>query len=185
MGRKPSDILVINNILGTSGIELKRIEEDLKRYGSPQIVIDALTPQVQKLGSECNTWLARVTFLKSEEERRSAKIKSLVDQQDYFERDFQNVTSEMRRAIKIEKIERSRLEEERIGNKMAMEAEEREMINRFRKIDAPLELYPLVEAARGIEVDGEALRGAMVKAIELMKSRLDPEYNRTTIKVLV
>jgi hypothetical protein len=189
LGRKPSDILVICGILRTSqGMELNRIEEDLKIYRSVQVAADALTVQIRKLAYECNMWQSRVDSLKSEEERICSKNKALLHQRDCIKRDFEGVMnkrlSEMRRAIQIEKIEHKRLEKERISNKMAMEAEERERINRFRKIDASLALSPLVEAARGIEVDGEAIRGAMVKAIKLMKSRLDPEYSMTTIRVL-
>ena len=187
-GRKPNDILVINEILRTSGVELNRIEEDLKRYGSLQIAIDALELQVQTLRNEFNIWQAKVNSLKSEEEKISRKIRSLLQQQDSFEQEFQNVMNEkfitMRKAIHIMKIEHNRLVEENKSKKIAWEAEERERMNLFRKIDAPLELSPLIQAARGIEVDGEALRRATVKAIELMNSRLDPEHHGMSIKAL-
>ena len=82
------------------------------------------------------------------------------------------------------KIEHNRLVEENKSKKIAWEAEERERMNLFRKIDASLEISPLIQAARGMEVDGEALRRAMVKAIELMNSRLDPEHHGMSINAL-
>lgn len=189
LGRKPSDILVICDILRTSqGIELNRIEEDLKIYRSVQVAVDALTVQIQKFAYECNMWQSRVVSLKSEEERICSKNKTLLHQRDCIKRNFQSFMnkqlSETRRAIQIEKIEHKRLEEEDRRKKMAMEAREKEMMNLFRKINASLEFSPLVEAARGKEVNGEALRGAVVKAIELIIPRLDPEDQGVTITAL-
>jgi hypothetical protein len=52
-------------------------------------------------------------------------------------------------------------------------AEERQQLDLFQKIAASREFSPLVAAARREQVDGEALRAAVIRAMELMISRLD------------
>lgn len=150
--------------------------------------VDALELRLNKLRNELNIWQVRINSLKSEEEKISRKIKSLIQQQDVFERDIQDFKdkkfSEIRRGIQKMKIECYIIGENRKSNKCAMEGELREKMNLLQKLDAPLELSPLVQAARGNEVDGEALRGAMIKAIELMISRLDPEHHGMSIEAL-
>ncbi|MGI0043832.1 MAG: hypothetical protein ACRD47_08980, partial [Nitrososphaeraceae archaeon] len=59
-----------------------------------------------------------------------------------------------------------------------LEANERQQLNLLQKIGVPMQLSPIIEAARGQVVDGEALRKAVTKSMELMILRLDEENNR-------
>jgi hypothetical protein len=47
----------------------------------------------------------------------------------------------------------------------------------LNKINVPFELSPLIDAARGWQVDGESLKGATIKSMELLCSRLDDDHN--------
>ena len=187
-GRTPSDILQINDILRTSDIGMQRIGEDLKLYGNLLKTLDELKLQVQKLQTECLGRQAMVNNLKAEQEEISKKIKSLLHQQDSIEMEFKEDMNRQlhsfAKGIQKKKIE-NMIENEQMRIRLeAMKAEEREKLNLFQKIDAPLEIFPLVQAARGITVDNGSLGKALIKVIQILVARLDQEYHTTTIAVL-
>jgi hypothetical protein len=47
----------------------------------------------------------------------------------------------------------------------------------LHKINVPFELSPIIDAARGYTVDGEGLKRATIRAMELMILRLDDNDN--------
>jgi hypothetical protein len=59
----------------------------------------------------------------------------------------------------------------------ALEASERQQMSQLHKINVPFEFSPIVNAARGLTVNGEALREATIRTMELMISRLDDNDN--------
>jgi hypothetical protein len=184
----PSDILQIDDIIKTSGIDLQRIGEDLKLYGSLLKALDEQRLEVQKLHSECSAIQATVNNLKIEKEEISRKIKSLLRQHAPFEMEFkEDMNRELHsfaKEIQKKKIE-NMIENEQMKNRLkAMKAEEREKMILFEKIDASLELLPLVQAARGSTVDNDSLGKAVSKAIQLLVSRLDQVYHATTLVTL-
>ncbi len=188
MGVKPSGILQINDILRTSDIGLQRIGEDLKLYGNLLKTLDELKLRVQKLQTECLGRQAMVNNLKAEQEEISKKIKSLLHQQDSIEMEFKEDMNRQlhsfAKGIQKKKIE-NMIENEQMRIRLeAMKAEEREKLSLFQKIDAPLEISPLVQAARGITVDNGSLGKAVIKVIQILVARLDQEYHATTIAVL-
>ncbi len=131
---------------------------------------------------------ATVNNLKTEKEKISRKIKSLLHQHDSikmeFKEDMNRELHSFAKGIQKKKIE-NMIENEQTRNRLeAMNAEEREKISLFEKIDAPLELSPIVQAARGITVDNDSLGKAVSKVIQILISRLDLEYHATTIVVL-
>jgi hypothetical protein len=54
-----------------------------------------------------------------------------------------------------------------------MEARERQQMSQLHKINVPFELSPIIDAARGYTVDGEGLKRATIRAMELTTLRLD------------
>ena len=68
-------------------------------------------------------------------------------------------------------------EAQNIQNINTLKAKEKQQMSLLNKINVPFELSPLVDAARGWPVDGEALRRAAIKSMELLCSRLDDDHN--------
>ena len=188
MGVKPSDILQINDILKASGIKLQRIGEDLKLYGSLTNTLDEQKMHLAKLQSECIVQQATVNKLKTEQEEISTKNRSLFYQHDLIKKEFkEDINQELHsfaKGIQKKKIE-NEIEYKQIRNRLeAMKAEEREKLSLFKKIDAPLEFLPVLQAARGLTVNNDSLGNAVSKAIQILISRLDQEYHATTIIAL-
>jgi hypothetical protein len=65
-----------------------------------------------------------------------------------------------------------------------LQAEERQQLDLFHKIGASRELSPLITAARGQYVDGEALKTATIRVLGIMISRLDRMLQGNTIASL-
>ncbi|MGC2308453.1 MAG: hypothetical protein WA461_08620 [Nitrososphaeraceae archaeon] len=47
----------------------------------------------------------------------------------------------------------------------------------LQKINVPMEFSPLIDAARGYPVNGDALKEAVMRAMEIMNRRLEDEHN--------
>ena len=63
---------------------------------------------------------------------------------------------------------------------LVLEAKEKQQMSLLNKIHVPFELSPIVDAARGWQVDGESLKMATIKSMELLYSRLDDDHNVKT-----
>jgi hypothetical protein len=64
----PFEFLQIYDIIKASGMEPEGIVQDLVKYGNLTKTIGQLEAKVEKLKSDCDDRLGRVTNLKSEEE---------------------------------------------------------------------------------------------------------------------
>lgn len=187
-GMRPSDISNICNTIQASRMEFGRIIQNLQYYGSLEATIGQLEAKAEKLGSDCDDRLSRVNNLKIAEECISKNIGSMVKEQTLIEKNFEDRIGERVRVARmaIKKIATSSLiaQEQERRRKENFEAQERQKLDLFKKIDASLELSPIIEASRGLTVDNEALRFAVVKSIEIMISTLDPDMNSTLAAAL-
>jgi hypothetical protein len=64
-----------------------------------------------------------------------------------------------------------------IQNINTLKAKEKQQMSILNKISVPFELSPIIDAARGWQVDGESLKRATIISIELLCSRLDDDHN--------
>ncbi len=81
-----------------------------------------------------------------------------------------NKMYKLRQAIICEKGQA--LEELRI-----LKEEEKKEMSLLVKMRVPQDFSPIIEAARGDMVDGEGLRKAVARSMELLIQRLDEDYN--------
>jgi hypothetical protein len=187
-GMSPFEFLQIYDIIKASGMEPEGIVQDLVKYGNLTKTIGQLEAKVEKLKSDCDDRLGRVTNLKAEEEGMTNKIVSLKKDQFKAEMDFDRRMKErdiaLRRAIKKVGLELDIALQQKRKSIAIMDAEEKHKLDLFKKIDAPLELYPVIAASRGQDVDGESLRTSLIRTLEIVLSRLDPENHGTLIATL-
>ena len=176
-----ADIMEISGIIKASGTEYSRIKQDLKLCGNLQNAISLHTARKEKLESENSKLSAENRTLKSEKDKMSEDIGSLNEQykaiRQYFDTrtcrkalEYGNRIKEIRNVYVVAKAQRTQ-------SIKALEATERQQMSLLHKINVPFELSPIVDAARGWTVNGEALKKATIKAMELMISRLDDNYN--------
>jgi exonuclease VII small subunit len=179
--QQADDIVEIGEIVKASGEGYSDIKEDLKLYGNLRKANSLLSARNEKLESENRELTVENSVLKSEKERRSGDIRSLIERQKGIEQGFErwvyqraieyhNRFKKMKNAYVIAKAKSTQ-------NIKAMEASERHQMSQLHKINVPFELSPIIDAARGYTVNGEGLKRATIRAMELMILRLDDNDN--------
>ena len=181
-GVQAVDIVQINEVVKASGTGFQHVKQDLEHYGNLANALNQIETRVKNLRPECRDLLVRANCLRSENDRVAKEIRLGKEQLGLIERHFRKRMDEKVQAVgmTIQKIRTAYLVAEERATKRInfLEANERQQLNLLQKIDVPIQLSPIIEAARGQVVDGEALRKAVTKSMELMILRLDEENNR-------
>jgi hypothetical protein len=153
----------------------------LKDYGNLRNVISQLTAQGEKLESENCKLLFEKQTLKSEIDLMSQKLRFIDEQHKFFEQGFDRRMDQktLEYEDKIKEMTNAYVvaEAQSIRNIRALKAREKQQMSLLNKINIPFELSPIVDAARGWQVDGESLKMATIKSMELLYSRLDDYHN--------
>jgi hypothetical protein len=179
--QQAENIVEIGEIVKASGEGYSGIKEALKLHGNLKKANSFLSARNEKLESKNRELSVENSVLKSENERRSEGNRSLIERQKAIEQnserwvyqkaiEYGNWFKEIGIACVVAKAKSTQ-------NIKAMEASERQQMSQLYKINVPFELSPIVDAARGYAVDGEGLKKATIKAMELMISRLDENDN--------
>ena len=176
-----ADIIEISDIIKASGNRYSRIKQDLQLYGNLQNVVSWFTARKEELELEISRLSVGNNTLKSERDMMLEKIASLIRQYKAIEQDndgrmgrkvleYEIRMKEIRNAYVVAKAQT-------IESIKALEAKEKQQMSQLHKINIPFEFSPIVEAARGYAVDGERLRQAVTKSMELLIQRSDENYN--------
>ncbi len=112
---------------------------------------------------------------------KSVNLRSLNErhkaiEQEFERRSFQKVL-EYENKIKEKSKAYLAAEARNIQNISTLKAEEKQQMSILNQINVPFELSPIIDAARGWQVDGESLKRATIISIELLYSRLDDDHN--------
>ena len=139
------------------------------------------TAQNEKLVSENSKLSFENQTLRSELDLKSVNLRSLNErhkaiEQEFDRRSFQKVL-EYENKIKEERKAYLAAEARNIQNINTLKAKEKQQMSILNKINVPFELSPIIDAARGWQVDGESLKRATIISIELLCSRLDDNHN--------
>lgn len=181
-GVQAVDIVQINEVVKASGTGFQHVKQDLEHYGNLANALNQIETRVKNLRSECRDLLVRANCLRSENDKVAKEIRLGKEQLGLIEMHFRKRMDEKVQAVgmTIQKIRTANLVAEERATKRInfLEANERQQLNLLQKIEVPIQLSPIIEAARGQVVDGEALRKAVTKSMELMILRLDEENNR-------
>jgi predicted nuclease with TOPRIM domain len=180
-GMQQSEIFQVNEILRAYKTKLPHIKQDLLQYGNLTNATNQVKIRMDKLRAEFSDLSLTVDKLRAEKNKISQDIKSLNNRYYAIELDFEKRMKE--RAVEVQ-YEINKLNNEYCcANKHALErlgvlkGEEKKEISLLQKIHVPQEFSPIIEAARGHEVDGEDLRKDVARSMELMIHSLDEEYN--------
>lgn len=142
---------------------------------------DQVKNRVEKLRAESQDLLPRVNSLRAEEVQISQKLKTLREKHFEIEQGYEkrmrdrvvevgNTMDKLRGVLLCERnqgLERLR----------ALKEEEKKEMSLLLKMRVPQEFSPIIEAARGHTVDGEGLREAVTRSMELLIPRLDDDFN--------
>jgi hypothetical protein len=179
-----ADLIEISKIIKLFPSEYPQIVLELKDYGNLLYATGRLTTQKRKLELENSRLSFENEILRSELDLKSVNLRSLNErhkaiEQEFDRRSFQKV-HEYENKIKEKRKTYLAAEAQSIQNISTLKAKEKQQMSLLNKINVPFELSPLVDAARGWPVDGEALKRAAIKMMELLCSRLDDDHNWET-----
>ena len=176
-----ADFLEIGEIIKAFSSEYTQILQELKDYRNLRNANSQLTAQNEKLVSENSKISFENQTMRSELDLKSENLRSLDERHKAIEQEFNRRSSQkvLEYENKIREKNKAYLaaEAQSIQNINTLKAKEKQQMSILNKINVPFELSPIIDAARGWPVDGESLKRATIKSIELLCSRLDDDHN--------
>lgn len=176
-----ADFVEIGEIIKAFSSEYTQILQELKDHRNLRNANSLLTAQYEKLVSENSKLSFENQTLRSELDLKSVNLRSLNErhkaiEQEFDRRSFQKVF-EYENKIKEKSKAYLAAEARNIQNINTLKAKEKQQMSILNKINVPFELSPIIDAARGWQVDGESLKRATIISIELLYSRLNDDHN--------
>jgi hypothetical protein len=175
------DIVGIGEIVKSSGEGYSGINEDLNLYGNLKKANHFLSTRKEKLESVNRELSTEISLLKTDRNNVSKDIESLHERQKGIEQDFERWASQKvtKNGNQFKEIEDACVVAKAKSTQAitAMEANERQQMIQLHKISVPFEFSPIIDAARGSPVDGEGMKKATIRVMELMILRLDDNDN--------
>jgi hypothetical protein len=176
-----ADFVEIGEIIKAFSSEYTQILQELKEHRNLRNANSQLAAQNEKLVSENSKLSFENQTLRSDLDLKSVNLRTLNERHKAIEQEFDWRSSQkvLEYENKIKEKSKAYLaaEAQNIQNINTLKAKEKQQMSLLNKINVPFELSPLVDAARGWPVDGEALRRAAIKSMELLCSGLDDDHN--------
>jgi hypothetical protein len=181
---RSADFVEIGEIIKAFASEYTQILQELKDHRNLRNANSQLTAQNEKLVSENSKLSFENQTLRSELDLKAVNLRTLNErhkaiEQEFDRRSFQKVL-EYENKIKEKSKAYLAAEAQSIQNINTLKAKEKQQMSILNKINVPFELSPIIDAARGWQVDGESLKRATIISIELLCSRLDDDHNWET-----
>ena len=176
-----ADFVEMGEIIKAFSSEYTQILQELKDHRNLRNANSQISAQNEKLVSENSKLSFENQTLRSELDLKSVNLRSLNErhkaiEQEFDRRSFQKVL-EYENKIKEKSKAYLAAEARNIQNINTLKAKEKQQMSILNKINVPFELSPIIDAARGCQVDGESLKRATIISIELLYSRLDDDHN--------
>lgn len=178
---RSADFVEIGEIIKAFSSEYTHILQELKDHRNLRNANSQLAAQNEKLVSENSKLSFENQTLRSELDLKSVNLRTLNErhkaiEHEFDRRSFQKVL-EYENKIKEKSKAYLAAEAQNIQNINTLKAKQKQRMKILNKINVPFELSPIIDAARGWQVDGESLKRATIISIELLCSRLDDDHN--------
>ena len=187
-GVTQENIIQWTQICKESKLDISALGSDLLEYGNIKSAYDSIYTKVQTLKSE-----EKGLVLKIDQHQKMIDVISgiMKDGLQQFTQTIQTMshTTEdgLNRATasSIEKIQKTEQQLVRVGEGakgivQSLNDEVDKQLDLFRKIGSSAEFAPLIKAARGQYIDPDELKFAVIRAIDIMMSRLNSIANSVT-----